>query len=163
MLYQGHVFSADAAGGPLLFPTPRLGRHSATYGPSTFPIRVMSLWAVGSYHWRVDGQAWPTVDDLEDKAFLGATPDDVFATLRQALDTALALHAEGLEFVVAPIPTRAGHTLFRLSLRYSLARYPAPDGPEPRLGRAAARANRVRARRPTKKCCATGSARSISG
>ena len=42
----------------------------------------------GSHHWRVEGQAWLRVDDLDDKAFLGATPDAAFASLQQALDTA---------------------------------------------------------------------------
>ena len=82
----------------------------------------------GSHHWRVEGQAWLTVDDLDDKAFLGATPDAAFASLQQALDTARALRANGLEFVVAPVPTRDGHSLFRLSQRYGLARYPLLAG-----------------------------------
>ena len=63
----------------------------------------------GSYHWVAgDGTArrwFVTVDDLDDKAWLGESRPEVMAGLRSAMNTARALRWEaGLEFVVAPVP-----------------------------------------------------------
>ncbi|WP_412538318.1 phosphotransferase [Longispora sp. K20-0274] len=87
----------------------------------------------GSYHWSVttddDRALFVTVDDL------GGSPETGFARLGRAFDTALALRRDaGLAFVVAPVPTRTGSTLWRLDSRYSLAVFPLLDGRSGRFG-----------------------------
>src|SRR5207245_9253393 len=68
----------------------------------------------GSYHWVVedlDGRrAFVTADDLDRKPWLGDARESVFNGLEGAFATAVALRAAGLDFVVAPIPTRRGET-----------------------------------------------------
>jgi spectinomycin phosphotransferase len=81
----------------------------------------------GSYHWRVAG-GFVTVDHLGQKAWLGDTHDAAFAGLRDAFDTAVALREGGLDFVVAPIPSRNGESLRRIDERYSVALFPYVDG-----------------------------------
>jgi spectinomycin phosphotransferase len=93
----------------------------------------------GSYHWEVgarDGvRAFVTVDDLGQKAWLGDTRDEAFAGLQSAFDTAVALRKSGLEFVVAPIPTRSGESLRRLDPRYTVALFPFRHGEAGAFGR----------------------------
>jgi spectinomycin phosphotransferase len=83
----------------------------------------------GSYHWIVTDPAgnrrFITVDDLERKPWPG---DRVFEALRDAFDTAIALHGEGLAFVLAPIPTEDGASVIRVSTRYTLAVFPFVEG-----------------------------------
>jgi len=101
----------------------------------------------GSYHWVVrDGarRRWfVTVDDLDDKPWLGHTRPAVMAGLRSALETTLALRDAGLEFVVAPVPGY-GEALVRLTgPHYAMAVFPFLDGSAGRWGeplRAAERA-----------------------
>jgi spectinomycin phosphotransferase len=92
----------------------------------------------GSYHWLVDGDAgkrhWVTVDDLDQKGYLGRTRDSAFDGLRRAFDTALALRTGGLEFVVAPAPTSSGETVRRLGARHAVAVLPFVDGSSFRFG-----------------------------
>ena len=82
----------------------------------------------GSYHWRVEDDAgrshWVTVDDLDDKGFLGGTREVVLDGLRRAFDTACALRAAGLEFVVAPVPTHDGASLRRVGGRHAVTVFP---------------------------------------
>jgi spectinomycin phosphotransferase len=73
----------------------------------------------GSYHWSTS-EHFLTVDRLDD--------DRAFASLGRALDAALALRRAGLEFVVAPLPTRTGSAVWRLGPRYALSAYPLVDG-----------------------------------
>jgi spectinomycin phosphotransferase len=86
----------------------------------------------GSYHWLVrarDGTpAFVTVDDLDTKPWLGETRDDVFALLRRAYDTAVALRDAGLEFVVAPLRTAGDDTAHRLGPQHTVALFPFVDG-----------------------------------
>lgn len=87
----------------------------------------------GSYHWVASDsrqQRWfVTVDDLDAKAWLGQGRDAVFAGLRAAMDTAEALRSDaGLRFVVAPVPTLAGETVWRLDSRYAVAVFPFLTG-----------------------------------
>jgi spectinomycin phosphotransferase len=86
----------------------------------------------GSYHWVVadaaGARAFVTVDDLGQKTWLGDTHDASFDGLRRAFDTAAALKGAGLEFVVAPLPTREGESLLRLGSRYTVALFPFVDG-----------------------------------
>jgi spectinomycin phosphotransferase len=86
----------------------------------------------GSYHWVVTDETglrgFVTVDDLDQKAWLGDTRDAAFDGLRRAFDTAVALRDAGLPFVVAPIPTRQGGSLRRLDSRYAIALFPFVEG-----------------------------------
>jgi spectinomycin phosphotransferase len=86
----------------------------------------------GSYHWIAtdrDGERrFVTVDDLDRKPWLGDTRESTFDGLRRAFDAAAALRDAGLEFVVAPIPTRAGETVRVLSPRLTIALFPFVDG-----------------------------------
>lgn len=93
----------------------------------------------GSYHWIVrDGQdaRWfATVDDLDDKSWLGDTRAAVGAGLRAAMDTALALrHHAGLRFVVAPMPARHGETVRPVGPKYAVAVFPFVNGASGRFG-----------------------------
>src|SRR5215470_5153688 len=68
----------------------------------------------GSYHWDVTDAAprryFVTVDDLDQKTWLGHDRESVFAGLRGAFDAAVALREGGLQFVVAPIPAVKGES-----------------------------------------------------
>jgi spectinomycin phosphotransferase len=99
-----------------------------------FDVDVAEYAAVGagSYHWEVTDKAgrrgFVTVDDLDQKAWLGDTRDVALDGLRRAFDTAVALGSGGLQFVVAPIPTRNGECLRRLDSRYTIALFPFVEG-----------------------------------
>ncbi len=86
----------------------------------------------GSYHWVVrdaEGvRAFVTVDDLDQKAWLGDTRDSAFDGLRCAFDTAATLRDAGLAFVVAPMRTTDGESLRRIGSRYTVALFPFVDG-----------------------------------
>jgi spectinomycin phosphotransferase len=92
----------------------------------------------GSYHWVVTDRegmrAFVTVDDLDWKHWLGDTRDSAFEGLRRAFDTAVALRDGGLEFVVAPIPTRGGETVRRIGPRHTIALFPLVAGEAGRFG-----------------------------
>jgi spectinomycin phosphotransferase len=92
----------------------------------------------GSYHWVVrdaaGGRTFVTVDDLDQKPWLGDGRDDVFDGLRRALDTAVALREGGLDFVVAPLPDTAGASVRRVDSRYTVALFPFVDGRPGRFG-----------------------------
>jgi spectinomycin phosphotransferase len=99
----------------------------------------------GSHHWKTmdeDGKPhFVTVDDLDDKDWLGDTREAVFEGLGRALDTASALrHRAGLEFALAPIAARDGRLLLRLDDRYTVTLFPFlagrsfPFGPYPDAG-----------------------------
>lgn len=86
----------------------------------------------GGYHWvAIDTLAqryFVTVDDLTDKPWLGATADQTFLGLSQALRAASALRGEsGLDFVVGPLPTCANSPVHRLDSRYSVTVHPFLD------------------------------------
>ena len=92
----------------------------------------------GSYHWvvrDVDGtRRFVTVDDLDQKPWLGDSRDSVFVGLRRAFDSAGALHDVGLGFVVAPIRTDDGETVRRIGERYAIALFPFVEGHAGRFG-----------------------------
>jgi spectinomycin phosphotransferase len=69
-----------------------------------------------------------TVDDLDQKSWLGETRDIVYEGLRRAFATAVALRAAGLGFVVAPVPTTGGESLRRIGERHTVALFPFVDG-----------------------------------
>jgi spectinomycin phosphotransferase len=86
----------------------------------------------GSYHWNVvdgDGRrGFVTVDDLDQKAWLGDDRDSVFDGVRRAFDTAVSLRDASLRFVVAPLSARSGESVRRLDSRYAIALFPYVDG-----------------------------------
>jgi spectinomycin phosphotransferase len=93
----------------------------------------------GGYHWAARsaaGSRWfVTLDDLDDKPWLGDTRDDIFQGLRRAMDTARALRVTaGLEFVAAPVPAYDGELVLRLSGRYALSVFGYLDGAAGRFG-----------------------------
>ena len=103
----------------------------------------------GSYHWiaadAAGARRFVTVDDLDQKRWLGETRDAARQALGRAFDTAVALRQAGLEFVVAPIPTSGGEPLRRIGERHTVALFPFVDGRGRPLG--AVRARRPRGRR----------------
>jgi len=93
----------------------------------------------GSYHWEVRDQAarrwFVTVDDLDDKPWLGTTRTAVLAGLRTAMEVAVALrHEAGLPFVAAPVPGTAGQAVRPVDARYAAAVFRFVDGPPGRFG-----------------------------
>jgi spectinomycin phosphotransferase len=86
----------------------------------------------GSYHWLAETPThkyFVTVDDLNTKPWLGASPDSTFEGLEVAYDAAVALHRQAdLSFVVAPIPQHSGGAALRLSQRYALTVFPFMGG-----------------------------------
>jgi spectinomycin phosphotransferase len=69
-----------------------------------------------------------TVDDLDQKTWLGNTREASFDGLREAFEAAAELAAHGLSFVVAPLRTHDGAPLVRLDDRYALAAFPFVEG-----------------------------------
>ena len=112
----------------------------------SFEVEAAEYAAVGagSYHWNVtdrDGtRRFVTVDDLDQKAWLGDTRDVAWEGLRRAFETAAALRSAGLGFVVAPIPTSGGETLRRIGPRYTIGLFPFVEGEAGRYGHYDARA-----------------------
>ena len=87
----------------------------------------------GSYHWVVTGdqreQWFVTVDDLDDKGWLGRTRPAVFAGLRAAMDAAVTLRDKAaLAFVVAPVPALDGQAVRPLGDRHAVAVFPFLPG-----------------------------------
>jgi spectinomycin phosphotransferase len=87
----------------------------------------------GSYQWVVQdnhgGRWFVTVDDLDNKAWLGDTRAAVAGGLRSAMETAHTLrHEAGLRFVVAPIPTVQGELIATVGSRYAAAVFRFLDG-----------------------------------
>jgi len=92
----------------------------------------------GSYHWIATDaggvRRFVTVDDLDQKRWLGDTRDTACEALGRAFDTAIALRSAGLEFVVTSIPTRHGESLRRIAQRHTVALFPFVDGRAGRWG-----------------------------
>jgi spectinomycin phosphotransferase len=86
----------------------------------------------GSYHWLTETPTrtyFLTVDDLNTKPWLGASPDSTFEGLEAAYESAVVLHRQAdLGFVIAPIPQPSGGTALRLSERYALTVFPFMGG-----------------------------------
>jgi len=82
------------------------------------------------------GRQWfATVDDLDDKCWLGDTRAAVSKGLRAAMDTAFALrHHAGLRFVVAPVPALDGETVLPLGSKYAVTVFPFMHGASGRFG-----------------------------
>ena len=93
----------------------------------------------GSYHWIVGdaagGRWFATVDDLDEKGWLGDTRDAVAEGLATAMETAVALRQEaGLAFVLAPVMARNGAATVRLGQAYAVTVFPYQPGAAGRFG-----------------------------
>ncbi|WP_157420615.1 phosphotransferase enzyme family protein [Actinomadura kijaniata] len=98
-----------------------LGDVSLTYAAVGF----------GDHHWvaGADRRWFVTVADL-------VTKGDTLDGLRAAMDTAYELRQrDGLDFVVAPLPTPAGQTVRPLGPRYAVSVFPFLDGVSGEFGR----------------------------
>lgn len=93
-------------------------------------LRVVSLEYVpeggGSHHWMLTDAGgrrhFVTVDDLDDKEWIGGSRDAVFDGLRRAFSTAAVLRYDaGLQFVVAPIAASDGQLLRRVDGPYAVS------------------------------------------
>jgi hypothetical protein len=87
----------------------------------------------GSHHWKLVDRSrhewFVTVDDLDDKDWLGDTRAMVFDGLRRCLETATALRRDAnLSFVVAPVPSLDGMVVRRHGSRYAVSVYPYLEG-----------------------------------
>lgn len=82
----------------------------------------------GSHHWwaEADGRRWfVTVDDLDLKRRTAAEPlDRPRVRLRSALESARALSDGGLDFVIAPMPSRSDDVIEPIGDRFAIAVYP---------------------------------------
>jgi spectinomycin phosphotransferase len=83
----------------------------------------------GSHHWTLTGgdglRHFVTVDDLDNKDWIGGSREKVRDGLDRAYRTAATLRAEaGLQFVTAPIAARDGRFLRRVDERYSASVFP---------------------------------------
>lgn len=107
------------------------------WGFGTDSIEYAAVGA-GSYHWVVTDTSgtrrFVTVDDLDQKKWLGETRDAACEALGRAFDTAGALRLAGLEFIVAPIATSAGESLHRVGQRHTVALFQFIEGHAGRWG-----------------------------
>jgi spectinomycin phosphotransferase len=100
----------------------------------------------GSYHWHAwaDEDRWfVTADDLvTGGSHLGTSPTERMRRLAAALCTARVLRADGLTFVVAPMPTVDGGILKMVEGRWAVTVYPFVAGSSPQWGAYSATADR---------------------
>jgi spectinomycin phosphotransferase len=93
----------------------------------------------GSYHWVAEAASgsrlFLTVDDLNDKPWLGSDRESVLAGLRACYTAAATLHDRArLAFVLAPVRDGAGGHIRRIADHYTLAVFPYVDGRSGRWG-----------------------------
>jgi len=85
----------------------------------------------GDHHWvaaEAGGRRWfVTVAELGG-GWRGAAPEQGWADLRAAMGVVIALREAGLEFVMAPVPTRDGRALARLDDQHATALFPYLEG-----------------------------------
>lgn len=97
-----------------------IGADALEYAPVGF----------GDYHWiaaDAGGPRWfVTVADLAQKGLF--EDGSAESGLRQAMDTAVALREQGLDFVVAPLATGRGESLRLLGERHAVSVFPLVDG-----------------------------------
>lgn len=101
----------------------------------------------GSHHWRVsdpDRRWFLNVDDLDARQFDATdTRADAACRLAGALTMARDLREQGLDFVVAPVPTRTGAVLEPIDDRFVAALYEHVDGTSFEWGTESSRAERL--------------------
>lgn len=132
---------------PILLDQALIGSALAAGWRLDLPELVYVPKGAGSYHWAgtaPDGRRWfVTVDDLDEKPWLGTEHTAVFEALQAAYDTAARLAEAGLASVVAPRRTPDGATAVRLAGQYSLSVFPFVDGEAGQWGEPVAQADRA--------------------
>jgi spectinomycin phosphotransferase len=109
------------------------------WGPDPVEVSYAPV-GFGSYHWIASHQGDPrwfvTVDYLDPGgSWLGPDAEAVFAALTAAAGTTRALAEQGCEYVLAPVPDRAGVLVRRVLPRWAMQVFPylagwsTPDGP----------------------------------
>jgi spectinomycin phosphotransferase len=92
----------------------------------------------GDHHWiatEAEGRRWfVTVAELSG-GWRGAAPEQGWADLRAAMGVVIALREAGLEFAMAPVPTRAGWPLARLDDQRAAILFPFLKGTAGTFGR----------------------------
>jgi spectinomycin phosphotransferase len=97
------------------------------------PVVELRYLAVGfgDHHWiatEADGRSWfVTVAELGG-GWRGAAPEQGWEDLRAAMDTVTVLRDAGLEFALAPLPTRDGRALARLDELRAAILFPYLEG-----------------------------------
>ncbi len=103
---------------------------AAGWGLPPAGLRYAAL-GFGDHHWeltdRSGGRWFVTVAALAG-GWRGTGPAEGLADLRATLGTVTALHQAGLEFAVAPVPTRGGQPLVPLGSGYAVTLFPWLDG-----------------------------------
>jgi spectinomycin phosphotransferase len=110
---------------------------SEHWGITVDEIRYLPKGA-GSHHWVTEfggRRYFVTVDDLDAKPWIANERSATFEGLACAYEAAWSLHHDaGLAVVVAPIRSRGGSVLLRLSDRFGLAVFPFVEGRPGRWG-----------------------------
>lgn len=92
----------------------------------------------GDHHWiatQAEGRRWfVTVAELGG-GWRGAAPEQGWADLRAAMGAVIALRDAGLEFAMAPVPTRDGRPLARLDDHRAAILFPYLEGTAGTFGR----------------------------
>jgi spectinomycin phosphotransferase len=85
----------------------------------------------GDHHWELtdtSGGRWFITVAVLAGGWRGTGPAEGLADLRAALGTVTALHQAGLDFAVAPVPTRTGQPLAPLGPGHAVTVFPWLDG-----------------------------------
>ncbi|WP_249124976.1 hypothetical protein [Saccharopolyspora erythraea] len=130
-----------------------LGAEKVLRGMEEFGIRATTTTYVpvgfGDYHWKAGdggGRLWfVTVSDLEHKEHCGRGAAAALEGLRRAMGTAVSLHEDGLDFVVAPLRSAGGDPVVALDDRYAMSVFPLVTGESGEFGQelTAAQRNQV--------------------
>lgn len=111
-----------------------LARH---WGVAAIGLDYLAV-GFGDHHWiaaEAGGRRWfVTVAELGG-GWRGAAPEQGWADLRAAMGAVTALRAAGLEFAMAPVPTRDGRALVRLDDHRATIVFPYLEGTAATFGR----------------------------
>jgi spectinomycin phosphotransferase len=115
------------------------------WGLSTVQLKYLAV-GFGDHHWvatEAAGRRWfVTVAELGG-GWRGAAPEQGWADLQQAMGAVIALRDTGLEFAMAPVPTRDGRALARLDDQRATTLFPYLEGTAGSFGRSAPQCERL--------------------
>ena len=107
------------------------------WGLGTVQLNYLAV-GFGDHHWiatEAKGRRWfVTVAELGG-GWRGAPPEQGWADLRAAMSAVIALRDAGLEFAMAPVPTRDGRALARLDDKRATTLFPLVEGTAGTFGR----------------------------
>ena len=92
----------------------------------------------GDHHWiatEAGGRRWFVTVAALGGGWRGAAAEEGWADLRAAMGVVVALRDAGLEFVMAPVPTRDGRALARLYDQHAMTLFPYLEGTAATFGR----------------------------